>query len=181
MKKRFDPETISSILENPKIGNFIKNIIKNEKTRNNIMELEEKLGEDTISKLLDSSEKGKFVSNLINNEELFSYFSKYNIDSLKAVFNNPNILNSILKGELTDKNYKPNSKEDSSYSSSSKITSENKSINVSFNSEITKDKTLYDFFQNSLSPILQFGGDLDFGYENPINKKTGISGEAYIY
>jgi len=98
-----------------------------------------------------------FVSNLINNEELYNYFSKYNIDSLKTVFNNQNILNSILKGELTDKNYKPNSNEDPSYSASSKITSENKSINISFNSEITKDKTLYDFFQNSMSPILQFG------------------------
>ena len=180
-EKRFDSETISSILENPQIENFIKNIIKNEKARNNIMALGEKFEGDAISKLLDNSEKGKFVSNLINNEELFSYFSKYNIDSLKTVFNNPIILNSILKGELTDKNYKPNSSEDSSHSSSSKITSENKSINVSFNSEITKDKTLYEFFQNSLSPILQFGGDLDFGYENPINKKTGISGEAYIY
>jgi hypothetical protein len=89
-----------------------------------------------------------------------------------------------LKGELTDKDYKPgnqNSSEDPSYSTSSKVTSENKSINISFNSEITKDKTLYDFFQNSLSPFLQYGGDFDFGYENPINKKTGISGEAYIY
>ena len=183
-EKRFDTETISSILKDPKIESFIKNFVKNEKTRNNIMVLEEKFGGDTISKLLENSEKGKFVSNLINNEELFSYFSKYNIDSLKTVFNNPNILNSILKGELTDKNYKPgnqNSSEDPSYSTSSKVTSENKSINISFNSEITKDKTLYDFFQNSLSPFLQYGGDFDFGYENPINKKTGISGEAYIY
>jgi len=32
-----------------------------------------------------------------------------------------------------------------------------------------------------LPSFLQYAGDFDFGNDNPINKRTGISGEAYIY
>ena len=93
------------------------------------------------------------------------------MDSFKIFFKNPKTLNSILNGELSD----------NSYSASSKVTSENKSINISFNSEITKDKVLLNFYQNSLPSFLQYAGDFDFGNDNSANIRTGINGEAYIY
>ena len=93
------------------------------------------------------------------------------MDSLKKFFKNPKTLNSISNGELSD----------NSYSASSKVTSENKSINISFNSEIIKDKVLLNFYQNSLPSFLQYAGDFDFGNDNSANIRTGINGEAYIY
>ena len=138
---------------------------------NHYLEFEKKFGKDAISKLLDSPDKGIVLSCLINDEEIFSNLSKYNIDSFKIFFKNPKTLDKILNGELSD----------SLYSTLTKVTSENKSINISFNSEITKDKNLYDFYRNSLSSFLQYGFDFDFGYKNSINMRTGISGEAYIY
>ena len=76
-----------------------------------------------------------------------------------------------LNGELSD----------NSFNTPTKVISENKSIDISFNSEIIKDKPLLNFFQNSLPSFLQYAGDFDFGNENSVNIRTGISGEAYIY
>jgi len=168
-KKRFDSQAISTILKDLETESFVKDNGEDEK-KIQYKSLEEKYGKDGISKLCENSEKTKFVLDLIKDEEFFNNFSKYNMDSLKKFFKNPKTLNSISNGELSD-NF---------LSTSSKITSENKSINISFNSEITKDKPLLDFYTNSLSPFLQYADDFDFGYSNP-NKKTGTMGEAYIY
>jgi len=168
LEKKFDNEVISSILDNSK---FIKSIANDDKKINQYKEFEKKFGKDGISKILENSRKEKFVSDLIKDEELFNNFSKYNMDSYKIFFKNPETLNRILNGELSD----------NSYSTSSKVTSENKSINISFNSEITKDKPLLTFYRNSLPSFLQYADDFDFGNEKSVNKDSGISGEAYIY
>ena len=165
LNKKRSSSSLNDINEN------IKELYKDEKNINQNLELEEKIGNEATPKLLENPIKEKFISDLIKDEEIYNNFSKYNMDSLKKLLKNPKILNSILNGELSDY----------SYSTSSKVTSENKSINISFNSEITKNKPLLDFYRSSLSPFLQYAGDFDFGYENPINRKTGISGEAYIY
>ena len=138
---------------------------------NHYLEFEKKFGKDAISKILDSPNKEKLLSSLINDEELFNNFSKYNIDSFKILFKNPKTLNRILNGELSDSFYEP----------STKVTSENKSINISFNSAIIENKPLFNFFQNSLPSFLEYAGDFYFGNENSVNIRIGIIGEAYIY
>lgn len=47
----------------------------------------------------------------------------------------------------------------------------------------TKEENALNFFKNSISQFLKYGNDFDFddNYENPLNLKTGITGEAYIY
>ena len=171
LEKTFDNEIISSILDNSK---FINNIGNDGEKINHYLKFEKKFGKDAISKILDNPDKEKLLSGLINDEELFNNFSKYNIDSLKIFFKNPKTLNRILNGELSDSS-------DSSYSTQTKVISENKSINSSFNSEIIEDKPLYDFYRNSLPSFLQYAGDFDFGNENSMNIRIGIIGEAYIY
>ena len=191
LDKAFGIKDLSELSKNTKIQKIVKKLLNNDELVENVIELDKKLedkalnskkinkylefekkyGKDAISKLLDSSDKEKIVSDLIKDEELLNNLSKYNIDSFKIFFKNPKTLNGILNGEISD----------NLYSSSSKITSENKSINISFNSEITKDKVLFNFFQNSLPSFLQYAGDFDFGNENSVNKRTGVSGEAYIY
>ena len=168
LEKKFDNQAISSILDNSKI---IESIANDNKKLSHYLEFEKKYGIDSISKILDNSDKEKLLSGLIKDEELFNNFAQYNMDSFKIFFKNPKTLNSILNGELSD----------NSYSASSKVTSENKSINISFNSEITKDKALLNFYQNSLPSFLQYAGDFDFGNDNSANIRTGINGEAYIY
>ena len=41
------------------------------------------------------------------------------------------------------------------------------------------DENTFNFYKSAFSDILSYGDDFDF--ENPINRRTGISGEAYIY
>jgi len=168
-KKRLNNSEISSILKDLEIESFSKDTGINDEKKQYLL-FEEKFGKNAISKLMENSDKEKFVLSLIKDEQIFNNFLKYNIDSYKIFFENPKVLNSILNGNLSD----------NSYSVSSKITSENKSINISFNSEITKDKALCDFYRNSLSSFLYYASDFDFGNSNPI-KIIGASGEAYIY
>ena len=88
----------------------------------------------------------------------------------------------IINGKLSDTNYKPNDDKNGDEENSDKqfvIGEGTKSIKVSCNPDLISDENTFNFYKSAFSDILSYGDDFDF--ENPINRRTGISGEAYIY
>ena len=70
-------------------------------------------------------------------------------------------------------------KHNSNYDEPFIIENDHKSISIACNSSITSDKKSFIFYQNAFTHLLKYGDDFDFG--NPINKRIGNCGEAYIY
>ena len=178
LSKNEDIQKIVKILLNKKrsrsslndLNVSIKELFKDEKNINQNIKLEEKFENEETSKLLNNPDKEKFLSDLIKDEEFYNIFSKYNINSIKKLLKNPKKLNRILNGEFSD----------DSYNISSKIKNEDEIFNISFNSEITNNKPLLDFYIDSLPQFLEYADDFDFGSSNH-NKIIGTSGETYIY
>jgi len=121
LDKTFGINNLSELSKNTDIQQFINKLLNKKRSSNSLNDLNETIKElvkeekninpnlelqnEVNSKLLENSGKEKFVSDIIKDEELFNNFSKYNIDSLKKLFKNPNILNSILNEELSDNSY----------------------------------------------------------------------------
>ena len=89
----------------------------------------------------------------------------------------------IISAELNDSNYKSNTIiHGSSFNNPSEIEIGDKKISIAF-SKFTNNEI--NHLTNILYPHMTYGYDFDLGgkinFENPINKRTGICGEAYIY
>ena len=170
IEERYDRESLSILMKSPK---EIKEYI----------EFEKKFGKDTISTLLNNSNIRKNVISLINNEKICADLCKYDISDINKLFGNPNIIKSIINGELSDSNYKD--LHGSSYSKPIEINNGTNSISVAFNSEISQNEYTLNFFKSAFAPIIKYVDDFDFtssiNFNNPINRRTGITGEAYIY
>ena len=210
IEKSININKLSSLLKNTKIKKFINKIIndeetcqclheieekydreslsiliKNSKETNNYFELEKILGKNTISTLLNKTSSKKNLIDLINNEEIYNNFCKYDINDFNKLFNHPNILKSIINGELSDTNYKSDNK-NLNWSSYCKPLEISKGTNIiTLNNEIVKSENTINFFRIALKPMIKFGDDFDFtssiNSNNPINRRTEITGEAYIY
>lgn len=166
------------------------------------------IGEEDSKKYFPKSMsiKDNIILNVIYNKQdrknMTEFGRTYGSDSMKILLNNPNLIKSILNGELTDLNFKSkinesfsnnnndsndnidsngsNENNDSNDSNESFIiNSEGKSIKVFFNRDLSSDKKALNFYKDTFTHIINYGDDFDF--ENPINKRTGNSGEAYIY
>ena len=125
IEERYDRESLSILMKSPK---EIKEYI----------EFEKKFGKDTISTLLNNSNIRKNVVSLINNEKICADLCKYDISDINKLFCNPNIIKSIINGELSDSNYKD--LHGSSYSKPIEINNGTNSISVAFNSEISQNE-----------------------------------------
>ena len=59
------------------------------------------------------------------------------------------------------------------------IDKNSKSITIPLNSDLANNNKVLNFYKSTFNQIIEYKNDFDFG--NPLNKKSGISGEAYIY
>ena len=119
----------------------------------------------------------------------------YGSDAISKLLKNPELMKSIINGDINDSNYKSNfgknkinndedyeeeeDDEDSNDDTKLTINKDSKSITIPLNTDVVKDKKALNFYKSTFSQIMDFKDDFDFG--NPLNKKSGISGEAYIY
>jgi len=108
-----------------------------------------------------------------NIEKLKELFSKYKVDEIYEIMKN-------LNSSLTNKNNKSMITHEEVHHSSSysepiiiKSNETDKSISVAFNSSITETERIY--YEDTFNDFMRYYDDFD------INKKTGYSGEAYIY
>ena len=201
LEKSFSQNDLFLLSKNEEVQNIVKKLINNKSISNSFFELEKDFGIEIIS-LLNSNSEAKnlmekiisdekvrniciHLSNLENNENILNNLTQFDENALNKIFSNPNVLKSILKGDLSDTNYKSDKKtsnsNEGSFSSPTEVTSDNKSISIAFNSEITKNENMLNFYKSSISSFLKYGNDFDFDYQNTLNLKTGITGEAYIY
>ena len=126
--------------------------------------------------------KDRIILNVIYDKKArknMTEFGKiFGSDATKICLENPNLVQSIINGELTDSNYKSKINNYSSdFDKSFIINVEEKSIKISYNSSLDGKSII--FCKNELSSIINYGDDFNFGNQN--NKKNGIIGEAYIY
>ena len=176
-KTRKDISTIQRLFKNDlsvlseKSESLIE-FIKNEEKYKNLQPLTELYNNDSIRKLSNPK-----IANLMN-----EILTNYDINSNKLIENQVSI-KKIISAELNDSNYKSNTIiHGSSFNNPSEIEIGDKKISIAF-SKFTNNEI--NHLTNILYPHMTYGYDFDLGgkinFENPINKRTGICGEAYIY
>ena len=139
--------------------------------------------------------KDNIILNVIYDKQarknMTEFGKHFGIDAAKIFLENPKLVKSIISGKLTDANYKSkiykNNDDSSDYASDGSensdfdksfiINDEENSIKISYNSSLEQKSVNY--YKNVFTNIINYGDDFNFG--NPINKKVGIMGEAYIY
>jgi len=94
----------------------------------------------------------------------------YGSEAISKLLNNPKLMKYIIDEKFSD------------FDDSNKqfvIGEGTKSIKVSCNPDLVSDENTFNFYKSAFNDILSYSDDFDF--ENPVNIRTGISGEAYIY
>ena len=145
--------------------------------------------------------KDRIILNVIYDKQqrknMNGFGRSYGNDAFSTLLKNPKLMKGIIDGEITDSNYKTNirieknnndnnveneeeEEEEDSYDNKQLIINkDSKSITIPLNSDLASNKKALNFYKNIFIQIMDYKDDLDFG--NPLNKKRGISGEAYIY
>ena len=131
--------------------------------------------------------KDRIILNVIYDKQarknMTEFGKKFGSDSTKIFLDNPNLVQSIINGELTDLNYKSkiNNNLDNEIVNDKSliINDEEKGIKISINSKYITEENSLIYYKNVFTNIIKYGDDFNFG--EPISKKIGIFGEAYIY
>ena len=162
----------------------------------------EDIGEEKSKKYFPQTfdKKDRIILNVVYDKKqrknMTEFGKLYGNDAISKLLKNPKLIKSIINEEITDSNYKSKigkaksndadeeeeeEEEDEDLNDNTQLTinKDSKSITIPLNPEITSNKKAINFYKSNLSQILDYKDDLDFG--NPVNKKSGISGEAYIY
>ena len=165
----------------------------------------ENIGEEKSKKYFPHTFKQKdgIILNVIYDKQqrknMTEFGKLYGTDAISKLLNNPILMKNIMEGKINDSNYKSNidndknniieeeddeeeeeeDDKDSNDDTQLTINKVSKSITIPLNSNLASNKKALIFYKSNLTQILDYKDDLDFG--NPVNKKSGISGEAYIY
>ena len=177
--------------------------IKFKKAASNLLEeYFEDIGEEKAKKyfLQTFKNKDRIILNVIYDKQqrknMTEFGKLYGSDAISKLLKNPKLVKSIINEEINDSNYKSNfnnnkinnneeieeeeeDDEDSNDDTQLTINKSSKSITIPLNTDLVKDKKALNFYKNTFSQIMDYKDDFDFG--NHLNKKSGISGEAYIY
>ena len=128
------------------------------------------------------SNKDSIILNVIYDKQarknMTEFGKAYGIEIIPILLKNPNVIKSIIKGELSDSNYKTNNCDLNCNEKQIKM-EESKIFKVSYDLDKILDENSINFYNVTCRDILNFGNDFDF--ELPENKKIRICGEAYIY
>lgn len=130
--------------------------------------------------------KDNIILNVIYDKEtrknLANLGKSYGGNAIPKILENPKMMNLILSGKLKDDNYQIifNSLGEQKLNLNEQIiiTDDSKKVSLAFNSDSISPEQA-DFCKNTFNNIINFGDDFDF--ENPVNRRTGNCGEAYIY
>ena len=150
-----------------------------------IEEYFDSIGEEKSKTLFPKTfaNKENIILNVIYDKKVRKHMTElgkiYGSENFKKLLDNPNIINSIINGELTDSNYNSKIKELSSEESSFIVEDGEKSIKISCNKNLNTDKKTLDFYKDTFETIINYKDDLNF--DSPLNQKVGYSGEAYMY
>jgi len=178
--KKFGEDSITKLLENEKIvEGLINGELTNEKY-NNYKKLEKEYSEKDMQCLLKNSKLIKdFINgNSTNNSSVSRAISiSKKLEIIESVRSNNTSINSA--NALNDLIFSVPSPSISSCGLSTSTISNNnsESVCVSFSTGVGSEQKTY--YSNTFSLVMEYGDDFDF--DNPINKKTGMCGEAYIY
>ncbi|ORX86110.1 hypothetical protein BCR32DRAFT_265197 [Anaeromyces robustus] len=173
--KKYGENSISTLLKNE---NIVKEIINGELTDekyNNLKKFEKEYSEKEINCILSQPELIKRMINEKNNNASLSISRTLSVsEKVEIKGTSMNNINELIFS-IPSSSVSSNDSSSSSFSSPVKNNSEK--VYVSFsNGMVSEQKTYY---RNIFSTIIEYGDDFDF--DNPINKRTGMCGEAYIY
>ena len=127
--------------------------------------------------------KENIILNVICDKETRKNMAKLgkSYNNIPKILDNPKMINLIMEGKLRDDDYQMIFNflgKDNLNLKKNILTIDDKKVSISFNTEsISEEKA--NFYKNTFNNIINYGDDFDF--ENPINKRTGNCGEAYIY
>ena len=129
------------------------------------------------------SNKDSIILNVIYDKKArknMTEFGKvYGSETIPILLKNPIVINSIIKGDLSDSNYKANINSDLNNPQQFIVSEGEKNFKVSYDLDKISDENSINFYKSAFNNVISFGDDFDF--ENPISKITGTCGEAYIY
>ncbi|ORX55846.1 hypothetical protein BCR36DRAFT_581012 [Piromyces finnis] len=143
--------------------NIVLSVLFNKETRKQLTNLKSQYSEEELKKL-NSPEKAEIVKIVLENEITIEQINKTMSESKSSLFSN--------SSTFTFSNTNGNG----SYLINSTF---ERCVNIKFSSSIINDKELNSFYTDTFKNVMKYGDDFDFG--NPINKRTGNCGEAYIY
>jgi len=178
--KKFGEDSITILLENEDIVEGILNGELTNEKYSNYKKLENEYSETDMQCLLNNPSlikefiNGKSISRSSISRTL-SISKKLEITESVSSSNNININNANAMDGLTFSIPSPSIS--SCKSSTSTIRSNSESVYVSFGTGVESEQRTY--YSNTFSLVMEYGDDFDF--DNPINKRTGMCGEAYIY
>jgi len=175
--KKYGENSISTLLKNEN-KNVVTGLINgelNDERYNNLEKLEKRYSEKDIQYILSQPELIKRIINKNNNNTSISISRTLSVsEKLEIRGTSTNNINELIFSLPSSYDSSNNS---SSSSFSSPVEKESEKVCVSFSNGIVSEQKTY--FRNTLSAVMEYGDDFDF--DNPVNKRTGMCGEAYIY
>jgi len=173
--KKYGENSISTLLKNENIVTEIINGELNDEKYNNLKKLEKEYSKKDIQCILSQPELIKRMINENNNNASISISRTLSVsEKLEIKGTSMNDIDELIFSIPSSYDSSNNS---SSSSFSSSIEKESEKVCVSFSNGMLSEQRIY--FKNTFSAIMEYGNDFDF--DNPINKRTGMCGEAYIY
>jgi len=189
--KKFGEESISSLLNNENVVNDIITGELTDEKYDNLKKLENEYNKKDIKYILNNPELIKKSINEMNTnsysisrtlsinkkieivENITSHDTNNDVNEL--IFSIPSSPVSIVSSSPVS--IISSSSVSSNSSSSSTIKNDKERVCVSFSRSMVSEQRSY--YADTFNAVMEYGDDFDFN--NPINKRTGLCGEAYIY
>ncbi|ORY15662.1 hypothetical protein LY90DRAFT_708474 [Neocallimastix californiae] len=189
--KKFGEESISSLLNNENVVNDIITGELTDEKYDNLKKLENEYSKKDIKYILSNPELIKKSINEMNTnsysisrtlsinkkieivENITSHDTNNDVNEL--IFSIPSSPVSIISSSPVS--IISSSSVSSNSSSSSTIKNDKERVCVSFSRSMVSEQRSY--YADTFNAVMEYGDDFDFN--NPINKRTGLCGEAYIY
>ena len=150
-----------------------------------IEEYFDKIGEEKAKNFFPQtySIKDNIILNVIYDKKarknMADFGKSFGNEAISELLKNPNLIKSIINGEINDNNHQEYIKGNSDDKKQYIIKDGENNIKIICNSDLISNEKNHNFYQTAFNNVISYQDDFDFG--NKLKEKTGFSGEAYIY